>query len=458
METKQVLTPDYVKDRYNTTIKDVYKYDYEFKRWFSTPVLQGEYVMMKKVVKRALSKIQSTPRTYLEVGPGPGTWTKYILGYFDKSILQAHLVDISKEMLHIAKHNLASFSDIHFSEADFVQFRDTKKYDFFFSSRAIEYVPDKESFINNIYDLLEVGGSGCIFTKTPKYNINRLRGKESSDFHGGQISAKDMKTLLSQKGFSDIELYPAIIKFPFVKSALLNHMLFILLGWFRLNILNNMFSESYCVTFKKKITVEFFGMPGTGKTTITRAMVEQKGFSNIKVEGRMKLLFACFHFLYKYPKRFIRLGFITLLESNSLWMFKYKFINLLLQPYAKLQEGKKYSKAIFDQCFFQSLISIFEKPITNNIFNTYIKNIDMPQKLIIFDAPLSVSMERIKDREYIVKSKKGILVFEEKIKLMKKNFDFCVDHLAGCRTDFLIVKTDRPIVDIEADIIKFLKV
>lgn len=234
-----------IKNFYNKIIKNKYGNDYEYSRWFSDSVKEAGFRMTFDSI---FSRLDFNFKSYLEVGPGQGTWTKLFLGKFSEA--NYDLVDISSEMLRICQENLKNFQ-INYIEADFTKFHTKKKYDFIFSSRALEYFPDKFAFVKKMRDLLEDGGRAIIITKTPKYIRNFLLKRKISDIHKGQISPKKLKKILKKFNFSKIEIYPAIIYFPFLKSPQLNIFLYKIFSNFKLNLLSYFFSESYLIKIKK---------------------------------------------------------------------------------------------------------------------------------------------------------------------------------------------------------------
>lgn len=237
-----------VKKIYNSAVKEKFKSDYEYNRWFKNEILKAGYEMEKKFLEYHLPNGDSL-RECLELGPGPGTWTKILADKYSGAHID--LVDISEEMLKLAKKSLAEFKEVGFFESDFLRFSADKKYDFFFSSRAIEYFPDKAELARKIAGILKSGGEGFIITKTAKYFINKILRRKISNLHKGQISPKYLKRLLLQNGFKDIRLYPAGMSFPFIKSPKINKLLFRIFHKQRLNFVSKFFSESYCAKFIK---------------------------------------------------------------------------------------------------------------------------------------------------------------------------------------------------------------
>ncbi len=310
-----------VKEVYNKQVKTKFGGDYDHHRWFSDALKEAGYQMTLESIRHHFLERSLLPprsgeaRRYhsaicgvgdsfndcLELGPGAGTWTKLFLEKCPDA--KFDLVDISSEMLKLAKENLDKLADslchseasetkrrislatrsfakvypecnrraqddkekniggggkenencgsIRYFEMDFLDFEPDKQYDLFFSSRALEYIPDKKGAVIKIAGLLKSGGQGFIITKTPKYLRAKLLGREISELHQGQIAPRKLKQLLLETGFKNIEIYPAAMSFPLFQSPRLNLLLFSVFYKERLNFLSQFFAESYCVKFEK---------------------------------------------------------------------------------------------------------------------------------------------------------------------------------------------------------------
>lgn len=239
-----------VKQIYNEKVANKSLCGYEKERWFSSDIAKAAYEMILNCVNNHLLNDLGDFSTFFEVGPGAGTWTKLFLAkqpsaHFD-------LVDISGEMLKQARGNMGEGGNIRYFEADFLDFEAEKKYDVFFSSRALEYFPDKEKFVKKVSSLLAPGGRGFIITKAPKYLRNKILGRKISQLHQSQISFIKLYWILEECGLSDIEFYPAAMYCPVLKSALANRFIYKIFGGKKLGFLSNIFSESYAVKFKKR--------------------------------------------------------------------------------------------------------------------------------------------------------------------------------------------------------------
>lgn len=236
-----------IKCVFNSKAKSKYNGHYEFNRWFKTKTAQAGYEMTLNSINFHLEGHLAC-RNLLELGPGPGTWTKTLLS---KNKFTADLIDISGEMLRQAKENLREYGGINYFESDFLDFNSAITYDLFFSSRALEYLLDKKAAVIKISRLLRSDGFGFIITKTPKYFFNKLLGRKESALHRSQISPNLLISLLRDNGFKDIKAYPVTISIPFFKSAKLNKFAHNLFYKHQLNFISGLFSESYCVKFTK---------------------------------------------------------------------------------------------------------------------------------------------------------------------------------------------------------------
>ncbi len=243
----QKIDTDHVKDLYNKKVPGQFQSEYEHHRWFSNYIKKAGYTMTKTMIERHALTIPY--QSYLELGPGAGTWTKLFVTKNTQA--SYHLLDISEEMLKLAKQATQKAKNITYTETDFLKFEPKNQYDLFFSSRAIEYLPDREKMIKTITNSLKSGGQGFLITKTPKYLRAKLLRKKISKFHSAQIPHTQLKKLLKKYGCTDIKIYPVTFSMPFLKSPKANLLLFKLLSPLPFNPISHFFSESYCVKFRK---------------------------------------------------------------------------------------------------------------------------------------------------------------------------------------------------------------
>jgi len=200
-----------IKEFYNKQIVKKYRNDYEFNRWFKTSRLTLDYFMTYKSIRHHLSTLNYND--CLEFGPGPGTWTKLL--YRHNPEANFDLIDISEEMKKQFKLEMRSQHNIDYKLVDIIEYETDRKYDLFFSSRAIEYLENKELFFKKIFSFFKKNSQGLIITKNPKYGL--LRKKENLRWqHRGQIDIEFFKDELKKIGFENIKVYPVIIRIPII--------------------------------------------------------------------------------------------------------------------------------------------------------------------------------------------------------------------------------------------------
>lgn len=222
---------------------------YEYNRWFSTPEREAGYHMTKAAMVDHVLPLLGSDMRVLEVGAGPGTWTKELLG--KNPNLSVDIVDISDEMLAQARTTLSGFARVSYTRSDIASFSPTHEYDFFFSSRAIEYMPDKGAVADVITRALTQGGAGCILTKYPHYVRARLLGGKTRDVHALQISPRKLAKLLAAHGLHVEQRIPVTFVFPRARSATLDLFLSRLLREIPLALVAP-FVESYLLVFRKQ--------------------------------------------------------------------------------------------------------------------------------------------------------------------------------------------------------------
>lgn len=237
------------KEFYDTVMIGKLGKNYEFARWGATSLQNAQYDMTAQTVRQYVFPVLKDAAHILEVGPGPGTWTKFLLEANPRATFT--LVDISATMLAQARNLLAQSVGITFIESDLLRFSADEKFDGFFSSRAIEYMPDKTAAAVAISSLLSRGAYGAVITKTPKYFFDRLRGRKVADLHRGQVTSCELTNALRTAGLEIIGVHAATATVPLVGSAFLNRIVFQLIRRLPMFYPLTILTESYCVVFKK---------------------------------------------------------------------------------------------------------------------------------------------------------------------------------------------------------------
>jgi ubiquinone/menaquinone biosynthesis C-methylase UbiE len=211
----------FVKEYYDGYVKNL---DYEKERWFKDKASEEKYFETKKAILFHFGKKKF--KDVLEIGCGPGTWSKILLKHTENLVL----LDISKEMLKQAKKRLKNSKlqnlRIEYICSDFSDFDTKRKFDLIFSSRAIEYIPHIEEAIKKMKSLLKNKGKIIIITKNPARRWrNILLKTEIEDIHKGWIPIRRMQEILEKEGFKDIKIYPAVFSmFSFPNNFLVRKM------------------------------------------------------------------------------------------------------------------------------------------------------------------------------------------------------------------------------------------
>lgn len=237
------------KSFYNNTMPEKQGQDYEHARWHATPLLEAQFAMMMKTLAKVAVPPVTRATSVLEVGPGPGTWTKILLAA--NPTARYVLLDISREMLDRARNTLAAHQNITYIEEDLASYVPGEKHDFFFSSRALEYMPDKQKVVSVVANALAPGGEGAIITKMPKEFFYKLRGRIVPEFHRGQIAPHALAQYLRASGLEVLGVRIATATVPGIRSAWLNQLVHSVLLSIPLVPLVSVFAESYAIHFRK---------------------------------------------------------------------------------------------------------------------------------------------------------------------------------------------------------------
>ena len=207
-----------IKNHYDSTIAGKrFRNNYEFNRWFKAPRLRLDYFMTYSAINYHLQRQDFS--SCLEFGPGPGTWTRVLY----RKNPQAHfdLVDISQEMKNQFQLEMREQANVNYIVSDIANFTTDKKYDLFFSARAIDYLEDKEALFKLLTSCLTDSAKGIIIAKNPERGWRRKEIDKRWQ-HSGQIKIDDLQKKLKYYGFKDFSVYPAVIRVPVLDKYCLN--------------------------------------------------------------------------------------------------------------------------------------------------------------------------------------------------------------------------------------------
>ena len=139
---------------------------YDAQRPKLIPCFQDLYTICLPLIER-----HPALKTVLDIGAGTGLFTQFIYELHPE--LQFTLVDISTDMLAVAKQRFAGADNVSYQELDFSQEPFKEKYDLIISALAIHHLEDEQKMqlYQNVYDALNPGG---IFI-----NADQVKGRTS---------------------------------------------------------------------------------------------------------------------------------------------------------------------------------------------------------------------------------------------------------------------------------------
>lgn len=399
------MSHQHIKEHYDQQVPAETAGHYEVHRWFKTSLDEAAYMLTAAAVQRRLLNLKLEPEKILEVGPGPGTWTKLLLARWPKAHFD--LVDISAAMLAEAKLSLPK-TRFKFFEEDFADFKLLGQYDLFFSSRAFEYFDDKEAFVARVSQALKPGGVGFMITKYPHPWLNWLRGRKVPARHGKQVSSLPLSQLLTRSNLKVEGVYPVTVSVPFLHSAWVNKWVGKIFQHLPLHPLTALITESYAVKFSKLEVVELFGLSGTGKSTLAKKLVEE-GFTLIKIKDKKELIWLNFIFFSYFPRASV--NFLKLLwhsRRGPKKLLYLKLVNLFLQANAKWILARQVGKAVIDQGHSQAFLSLFECEANQSEFMSLANCLPKPSELLVLELPEEERRRRLSERGSLPRAEFGL--------------------------------------------------
>jgi len=186
------------------------------------------YNEMLTALINAIPNNKDSPKI-LDLGCGTGNITQKALNRFPEA--EVTCLDLSENMIEIAKDKLSSYENIEYIVGDFTQMELNTKYDVVLSSLALHHIPndeEKEAMYKNIYETLEKDGvfyNADVIKANSNYNeelnnkvaIQEMKENGVTDEeiaeHKGKRDANDIPTtlikhikMLENVGFKEIDV------------------------------------------------------------------------------------------------------------------------------------------------------------------------------------------------------------------------------------------------------------
>ncbi len=162
-------------------------YDYIFGNWILG--IQRKVIRFSKIPYRA---------KVLDVGCGTGNF----LSLLEKKGAKTYGIDISKEMLAVAKGKLRR-TRLKLSSAENIKFR-KNLFDYVFSVDAFHHFSDKGQAMDNFYRILKKNGKIVIVDVNFGRFLNKVFQKIEPG-NNGIYDGREMKRIFKQHNFRDIK-------------------------------------------------------------------------------------------------------------------------------------------------------------------------------------------------------------------------------------------------------------
>lgn len=179
-------------------------------------------------ITRELADSKKNNPQILDLGAGTGLLTKYLFEKYPEADFT--LIDLSSEMLKIAKNRFKEHENFKYVAADYSEYEFKKSFDIVISSLSIHHLEDydKKKLYKKIYNSLNNGGLflnadqviGSTLNIDERYQKNWLSKIDENNFTGPEkdttiermkfdkpATFEDNLKWLTECGFKDVDIY-----------------------------------------------------------------------------------------------------------------------------------------------------------------------------------------------------------------------------------------------------------
>lgn len=187
--------------------------------------------------------------------------------------------------------------------------------------------------------------------------------------------------------------------------------------------------------------IEFFGLPGSGKTCCAQACARKEGLRVVEVENRAAvylwaLVFACVRpaLFFAFAKRIIKEN------KRNVILVRHKLF--LLHLHAMAKEGRALftrGNVILDEGLFQAILSVYEREIGEEEVHVLARHFGKREIRLVY-APAGQREERLRRRARIPRQFLGKTYLGKWFPVLEKNHATLTRHI---KTHFLYREIDN---------------
>jgi len=187
---------------------------------------------------------------------------------------------------------------------------------------------------------------------------------------------------------------------------------------------------------------EYIGLPGAGKTHLSKKSSRESGKPFVKISGRAERYRYATLFAFRYPSIFVFFLWQTIKENYRYPMLLWHKIHLLYLETLATEEKAAESKAdVIDQglCFY--LLPIYEREITLGELQKYEHYLLKDRRIVIVRAEHSIREKRMRDRERFPRSIFGKEYQEGWLSVLERN-SVVVETFLRRHYEFIIIENN----------------
>lgn len=165
------------------------------------------YNQMLEALIDAIPDVTESPKI-LDLGCGTGNITQKAKNRFPKARITC--LDLSENMIEIAKEKLKNYDDIEYVIGDFTQVKLEEKYDAIISSLALHHIEndeEKQAMYKSIYEALKNEGvfyNADVIKANSKYNESLYEKVAARDMKENGVSTEEISDMNRKRDENDI--------------------------------------------------------------------------------------------------------------------------------------------------------------------------------------------------------------------------------------------------------------